>query len=250
MTRIGFGIDVGGSGVKGARVDLDTGEFIGDRIKIPTPQPATPEAIGETVKMIVDQAEWDGAVGITLPSVIRNQRALTAANIDHTWIATDVAELFHRHLDARQVNVINDADAAGLAEAAFGSPEASKGSVILLTLGTGIGSAFIQDGVLFPNTELGHLLVDGKEAEKIASSAVKEKKELSYTQWATRVSKVLIEYERLFWPSLFVMGGGISRKAEKWIPKLTCETPVLPAVLRNTAGIVGASMAAERNLTP
>ncbi|PSA78926.1 polyphosphate--glucose phosphotransferase [Corynebacterium diphtheriae] len=250
MENIGFGIDVGGSGIKGARVNLDTGEFVGDRIKILTPKPATPDAVAETIKRILDQAEWEGPVGITLPSVIHEQRALTAANIDPSWIDVDVNELFARHLGDTEVSVLNDADAAGLAEAQFGDPIAREGSVILLTFGTGIGSAFLVNGTLFPNTELGHMLVDGEEAEKIASSAAKDRDEIGYGKWAKRVSKVLNEYERLFRPSAFIVGGGISRKAEKWVPRLTVNTKVVPAQLRNTAGIVGAAMAASQNLHP
>lgn len=250
MTRIGFGIDVGGSGIKGARVDLESGEFIGDRIKIATPQPATPEAVADTIAEILRIAEWDGPVGITLPSVIKNQIALSAANIDKSWIDTDVQALFTEHIGEREYSVLNDADAAGLAEVAYGDPRAKEGVAILLTLGTGIGSAFLVGGTLFPNTELGHLIVDGKEAEKYASSAAKDRDELSFSQWARRVSKILKEYERLFWPSLFIVGGGISRKADKWVPKLTNDTPVVPAQLRNRAGIVGAAMAAESGIKP
>lgn len=250
MTRIGFGIDVGGSGIKGARVDLESGEFIGDRIKIATPQPATPEAVADTIAEILRIAEWDGPVGITLPSVIKNQIALSAANIDKSWIDTDVQALFTEHIGEREYSVLNDADAAGLAEVAYGDPRAKEGVAILLTLGTGIGSAFLVGGTLFPNTELGHLIVDGKEAEKYASSAAKDRDELSFSQWAKRVSKILKEYERLFWPSLFIVGGGISRKADKWVPKLTNDTPVVPAQLRNRAGIVGAAMAAESGIKP
>lgn len=250
MTRIGFGIDVGGSGIKGARVDLESGEFIGDRIKIATPQPATPEAVADTIAEILRIAEWNGPVGITLPSVIKNQIALSAANIDKSWIDTDVQALFAEHIGEREYSVLNDADAAGLAEVAYGDPRAKEGVAILLTLGTGIGSAFLVGGTLFPNTELGHLIVDGKEAEKYASSAAKDRDELSFSQWAKRVSKILKEYERLFWPSLFIVGGGISRKADKWVPKLTNDTPVVPAQLRNRAGIVGAAMAAESGIKP
>ncbi|MFV8394442.1 polyphosphate--glucose phosphotransferase [Corynebacterium hindlerae] len=250
MTQQGLGIDVGGSGIKGGLVNLATGELIGDRIKIATPQPATPDAVGETVAEIVRQAEWDGPVGIALPSVIKKQHALTAANIDPTWVNTDVQELFGKHLAAREVYVLNDADAAGIAEATFGTPEASTGSAILLTLGTGIGSAFLLNGELFPNTELGHLIIEGKEAEKRASSAVKERKDLSWAQWAKRLDKVLREYERLFQPDAFIVGGGVSRKHEKWVQLLSVDTPVIPAQLRNQAGIVGAAMAVEKRLAP
>lgn len=249
-SNIGFGIDIGGSGIKGARVDLDSGEFVGERIRIDTPQPAVPEAVAATVKEILDQAEWDGPVGITMPAVISGQVAHTAANIDPSWIGTDVQELFSRHLDGREVTVLNDADAAGIAEAVYGDERARKGNVIFLTFGTGIGSAFLVDGQLFPNTELGHMVIDGKEAEHRASSAVKERKGLSFKQWAKRVSKVLKAYEVLFFPTLFIVGGGISRKHEKWIPLLDCKTTVVPAQLRNRAGIVGAAMAVQRHLQP
>ncbi|GAA1472048.1 ROK family protein [Corynebacterium felinum] len=250
MTRIGFGIDVGGSGIKGARVDLDTGEFIGDRIKILTPKPATPEAIAQTCAEILRIAQWHGPVGITLPSVIKNQFVLSAANIDPSWIGINVGELFAQHLAERDVCVLNDADAAGLAEARYGVPDAAKGATVLLTFGTGIGSALLIDGVLYPNTELGHMIVGGREAESFASSAAKDRDEIGYTKWAARVSEVLCEIERLFNPATFIVGGGISRKADKWVPKLSCSTPVVPAKLRNRAGIVGAAMAAEQNLKP
>ncbi|MCS4489197.1 ROK family protein [Corynebacterium sp. ES2794-CONJ1] len=251
MSRIGFGIDVGGSGIKGARVDLDTGEFVGDRIKILTPKPATPQAVADTCNEILRIAGWDGPVGITLPSVIKNQFVLSAANIDPSWIGVDVRELFAHHLgEARLISVLNDADAAGLAEVTFGDEKASKGAVILLTFGTGIGSAFIVDGTLFPNTEVGHMIVEGREAESFASSSAKDRDEIGYTKWAARVSTVLKEYERIFNPTLFIAGGGISRKGDKWIPKLSNETPVIAAKLRNRAGIVGAALAVEHRLFP
>lgn len=250
MNSLGFGVDVGGSGIKGALVDLETGELAADRIRIPTPKPATPEAVARTVADIVEQAGWEGPVGITLPSVVLNQRALTAANIDETWVNTDVQALFSEVLPAREIAVLNDADAAGLAESAYGTEHANNGTVILLTFGTGIGSAFLLNGELFPNTEIGHLTVGSKEAEHQASAALKETKGLSYSQWAKRVNKVLLEYERLFRPRCFVVGGGISRKHEKWVSLLDLDTPVIPAQLRNAAGIVGAAMAVERGLKP
>ncbi|MBC3185418.1 ROK family protein [Corynebacterium sp. zg-331] len=246
MSSIGFGIDVGGSGVKGARVDMRSGEFASERIKILTPQPATPEAVAEVTARIVERAGWSGPVGITVPGIVRNHVVESAANIDSSWVGTNARELFSRHLGGRAVTVLNDADAAGLAEVAYGIPEAATGPVIFLTLGTGIGSAILIDGHLYPNSELGHLEVGGKEAERRASSTVKERKNLSYAHWAKRVDKVLHAYEALFSPSLFIVGGGISRKSEKWVPLLTCRTPVLPARLLNTAGIVGAAMAAQR----
>lgn len=248
--NIGFGIDVGGSGIKGGVVDLATGELVGDRIKIATPQPATPEAVAETVAEIVRIAGWDGHVGVTVPSVVQNQTALLAANIDPSWVNTDCQDLFRRHLPDNPAHVLNDADAAGLAEVRYGDPRARDGAVLLLTFGTGIGSALLNDGRLYPNSELGHLVIDGMEAEHFASAAVKEREELKFPEWAGRVSTVLRTYEALFWPKLFVVGGGISRKHEKWIPLLDCRTPVVPATLHNNAGIAGAALAAEQGLLP
>ena len=246
----GFGVDVGGSGVKGGIVDLTTGELIGERHKIETPQPSTPQAVAETVRAIVDHFEWTGDVGITLPCVVTGGVARTAANVDRAWIGTDAGALFSEHLGGRNVTVLNDADAAGIAEDKFGGGRDTKGVVILLTFGTGIGSAILQNGVLLPNTELGHMEVDGKEAEHRAASRIKEENDLSYKQWAKEVSRVLERIEDLFWPDLFIAGGGISRKAEKWIPLLTNRTPVQPATLRNTAGIVGAALASTSRVAP
>ena len=245
-----FGVDVGGSGGKGGTVDRTTGELIGDRIKILTPQPSTPDAIADTVAEIVNQAEWDGPVGITLPSVVTAGIVQTAANIDKSWIGTDADALFSKALGSREVTVLNDADAAGLAEDKYGAGKDVKGVVMLVTLGTGIGSALLNNGVLVPNTEFGHLEVGGKEAEHRAASSVKVKKDLSYEEWAERLSRVLSTYEALLWPDLFIAGGGISRKSDKWIPLLTNRTPVVPAKLLNTAGIVGAAMAADTGIAP
>jgi len=247
---LGFGVDVGGSGVKGAVVDLPTGEFVGERVKIATPRPATPNAVAEVVAQITQQCNWSGPVGITLPSVVVQQVARTAANIDQSWVGANVHTVFAQALGTERVAVLNDADAAGIAEVAFGDPAARSGAVIFLTFGTGIGSAFLMDGTLFPNTELGHMRIDGAEAEQFASSAARDREKLSYKKWAKRVDTVLHEYERLFNPSAFVVGGGISRHAERWVPMLTVETPVVPAALRNRAGIVGAAMAAQSRVAP
>lgn len=244
-----FGIDVGGSGIKGAEVDLATGEFVGDRLKIATPQPATPEAVAKVIAQIVVEKGWDGPVGITMPAVVKGQVIRSAANIDKSWIGVDAQALLSQYLDA-PFTVLNDADAAGLAEVAYGDDIARSGPVIFLTLGTGIGSAFLLDGQLFPNTEIGHLIVGEKEAEHQASSAVKEREGLKSKQWAKRVNRVLHEYEALFNPSAFVIGGGISRKFDKWGEHLKIETPVVAAQLRNRAGIVGAAMAAKEGIRP
>ena len=199
---------------------------------------------------IVEQAGWDGPVGVTLPSVVKGGTVRTAANIDKSWIGTDGIALFAEALGGRSVTVLNDADAAGLAEDAHGAGRDVSGVVMMLTLGTGIGSAVLNHGVLLPNTEFGHIEVDGKEAEHRAASSVKERHGWSYEKWANQVSKVLRAYEALLWPDLFVVGGGISRKSDKWIPLLTCDTPVVPAKLLNEAGIVGAAMAATAAIAP
>lgn len=250
QSNVILGVDVGGSGIKGALVNVDTGEFVGERHKIATPQPATPEAIAGTIARIVEHFAWDGPVGITVPSVVRNQTVRSAANIDKSWIGVECAELFGAYLEDREFTVLNDADAAGLAEVAFGDEHARRGSVLFLTFGTGIGSAFLMDGQLFPNTELGHLLVGTDEAERIASSAAKDRDELSFKTWSKRVSTVLAEYERLFSPDTFVVGGGISRKFEKWGPLLSIDTPVYAAQLRNKAGIIGAALALRAGIRP
>ena len=244
----GFGVDVGGSGIKGGIVDLDTGELVGERFKVLTPQPATPEAVAAAVAEVVAHFDWAGPVGITLPGVVTEGIMRTAANIDKAWIGTDVYELFSRHLGGRAVSVLNDADAAGMAEDAYGAGKGVDGVVMLLTFGTGIGSAILINGNLVPNTELGHMQVGKKEAEHQASSRIKEEKDWSYEKWTEMVSDVLKAYEALFWPKLFIAGGGISRKADKWIPLLTNKTPVVPATLQNTAGIVGAAMAVSQGI--
>jgi polyphosphate glucokinase len=245
-----FGVDIGGSGIKGGVVDLKTGELKHKRIKLLTPHPATPDAVAETVAEIVRKADWAGPVGITLPSVVMDAVVRTAANIDPSWIGVNAVELFSAALGGREVVVLNDADAAGLAEDAYGAAKDYHGVVLLLTFGTGIGSALIYRGALIPNTELGHMEIDGVEAEHRAASSVKERDELTYEQWAKEVSLVLSRYEALLWPSVIVAGGGISRECDKWIPLLTNRTPVVQAKLQNTAGIVGAAMAAARGFTP
>ncbi|ORL30675.1 polyphosphate glucokinase [Prescottella equi] len=244
----GFGVDVGGSGIKGALVDLATGRLVEERIKIETPRPATPAAVSATVAEIVARAGWNGPVGVTLPSVVTAGVARTAANIDPSWIGTDARAVLSDALGGRPVTVLNDADAAGIAEDRFGAGKDVDGVVVLLTFGTGIGSAILHHGVLLPNTELGHMEVDGKEAEHRAASSVKDEKGLSYKEWAAEVTRVLQRYEDLLWPDLFIAGGGISRKHEKWIPRLENRTPIVPAALLNTAGIVGAALASSDDL--
>lgn len=243
--RRGFGVDVGGSGIKGGIVDLDTGALIGDRVKLLTPQPSTPEAVAKTVATVVREFGWTGPLGVTYPGVVTDGVVRTAANVDKGWIGANAVEIIGKELDGQAVTVLNDADAAGIAEARFGAGKDKTGVIVLLTFGTGIGSAVIHNGVLLPNTEFGHLEVGGKEAEHRAASSVKERKEWSYERWTEEVTKVLVTIENAIWPDLFIAGGGISRKADKWIPLLKNRTPVVAATLLNEAGIVGAALAAH-----
>ncbi len=247
-TTTAFGVDIGGSGIKGAIVDLDKGDLATERVKYLTPHPSTPEAVAEVVARLVKEAGWSGDLGATFPAVIKNGVAKSAANVDKSWIDTDVDKVFTdiTHCD---VTVLNDADAAGIAEARFGAAKGIKGVVILLTFGTGIGSALLLDGQLVPNTELGHIEVDGADAEKKASSAAKDNEGLSFKQWSKRVQKYLTQLEKLFTPDLFVVGGGVSKNSDKWIPLLDLKTPIKPAELLNNAGIVGAAMAAHEKFT-
>ncbi len=239
-----LGIDIGGSGIKGAVVRTGKGRLATDRLRIPTPQPATPDAVAATVAEITAHFDWHGPVGVTFPGVVRHGTVHTAANVDPAWIGTDAGRLFSKATGCRVV-VGNDADAAGLAEARFGAAREVPGVVIVCTLGTGIGSALLVDGRLVPNTELGHLTLHGDDAERYAAESVRERLELSWADWAARVDEYLHLVEALFWPDRFVLGGGVSKKADKFVPLLTCRTPVVPAALRNEAGIVGAACLAE-----
>lgn len=244
---LGFGVDIGGSGIKGCVVNLETGTLEGERLRIPTPQPSTPEAVADVVAEIVSRFSWHGPVGITLPCVVKKGIARTAANVDQAWIGTDADALFaeklHRTTD--QIMMLNDADAAGLAEMRFGSGVGTEGVVVLLTFGTGIGSAVFLDGKLVPNTEFGHLEIRGHDAEKQAAASVKDELNLSWEKWAARVDEYLQVLENLLWPDLIIAGGGVSKKAHKWLPLLNNRTKVVAASLQNDAGIVGAASAAN-----
>lgn len=244
-TTRGFGIDVGGSGIKGCIVDGETGELDGSRLRIPTPQPSTPEAVADVIAEITEHFQWQGKIGVTLPCVIKQGTALTAANVDHHWIDTDAAELLAKRLGRQHddIVVLNDADAAGMAEMRYGAGRDRSGVVVLLTFGTGIGSAVFLDGKLVPNTEFGHLEVDGHDAEKRAAASVKDEKDLSWEEWAERVSRYIGVLEDLVWPDLVIAGGGVSKKADKWLPLLDVRTEVVAAALKNDAGIVGAASA-------
>jgi len=243
-----FGVDIGGSGIKGAPVDLDRGELTQERFKVLTPHPATPRGVVDGVKEVVGHFGWTGPVGLTFPGVVTGGSTIrTAANVDASWIGTDARALFGECLGGLPVTVLNDADAAGVAEVRYGAGRDRSGTVILLTLGTGIGSALFTDGVLVPNTELGHLELGGHEAEKRASTKVKDDHDMTWEQWARRVQKYLAHVEMLFSPDLFVIGGGVSRKAHKFLPLIEgIKAEIVPAQLQNNAGIVGAAMTAAK----
>lgn len=239
-----LGIDIGGSGIKGNLVDLDLGEPVGERYKIDTPQPSVPEAVAEVVVEIVDHFDVPGEIGCTFPAVVRRGVALTAANVDPAWIGTDVAALL-TEATGRRVTVVNDADAAGLAEMEYGAGRHRDGVVILLTFGTGIGSALFTHGVLVPNTEFGHLSFKGFESvEDWAAASAREREDLSWSSWGDRVNLFLRHLEVVISPDLIMIGGGVSRKFDKFSDQLSTRCEVLPAELENQAGIVGAAMAA------
>jgi polyphosphate glucokinase len=242
-----FGIDFGGSGIKGAPVDLATGEFAEERVRIDTPQPAAPDPVAKVfVDLLSRFHDSDGPIGVTVPGVVRNGVVRSAANIDKHWVGEDADKLFTK-ATGRDVHVVNDADAAGLAEVRYGAAKGRKGLVIMTTLGTGIGSAFLYDGVLVPNSELGHLEIDGHDAESRAASSVKEKHDLSWEEWAGRLTTYYRKLEQLFSPDLFVVGGGISKKSDKFLPLLDIDTEIVPAKLLNAAGIVGAALYATES---
>lgn len=239
-----LGIDVGGSGIKGAPVDTVNGVLLAPRLRIPTPEAAKPKDMSEVVAQIAQQFNWQGPVGCGFPAALHHGVVLTAANISKKWLGLNAEELFHNATGCPFL-VLNDADAAGMAEMTFGAGRDRMGTVIIVTIGTGLGSALFTDGHLFPNAELGHLEMDGKDAELSASDAARKRQKLSWKQWASRFDNYLNYLEKLFWPDLFILGGGVSKQAEKFIPSLTVKAEVVPAKLLNEAGIVGAALAAR-----
>ena len=239
-----LGIDVGGSGIKGAPVDISTGELLGERYRIKTPKGAKPEPVAETVAKIASYFDWKGPIGIGFPAPIKGGVAMMAANISKKWVGVNVDELFSQ-TTSLPCTTLNDADAAGLAEMEFGAGRGQPGTVIVLTLGTGIGTAIFHRGNLLPNAEFGHVEVDGYEAELRASDFARKREDLSWKQYAQRLDRYLEVMEKLFWPNLFIVGGGISKKHEKYLPLLTIDTPVVPAQMLNEAGIIGAALAAR-----
>ncbi|PSK90590.1 polyphosphate glucokinase [Haloactinopolyspora alba] len=240
----GFGIDIGGSGIKGAPVDLDRGEFAAERVRVDTPDESTPRNVVEVVLDVLARFDWKAPFGCTFPGVVSRGVVRSAANVDDSWVGVDLrSELAER--TGQQVTVVNDADAAGVAEDRYGAAADAEGVVIVTTLGTGIGSAVLHDGELLANTEFGHLFLDaGQEAEKWAAASVREGAELSWEAWAERLQTFYAHLEFVFSPDLFVVGGGVSKKASKFLPLLDLRTPIVPAGLRNDGGIVGAALLA------
>jgi polyphosphate glucokinase len=247
-----LGIDIGGRGIKGAPVDLATGQFARDRLRCETPRVSTPDAVADIVAKIAEnfaEVTGDSPIGVTMPAVVTSGVVRSAANIDAAWIGTDVRRLLSERL-GRPVTVVNDADAAGVGEMHFGAAHNADGLVLVCTLGTGIGSALIYNGVLVPNSELGHLEIDGRDAESRAATSVKDDKNLSWQEWAERLQRYFSHVEDLFWPDLIVVGGGVSRKADKFLPLLHLRAPIVAAQLQNSAGIIGAAWLARDNAEP
>jgi polyphosphate glucokinase len=238
----GLGIDIGGSGMKAAIVDLDTGDLVSDRIRIPTPKPATPDAMAEVARELVTAHGWNGPVGVGFPGIVRRGVVHSAANIDDSWLGVDADAVFSAACGS-DVTMVNDADAAGLAEMRWGVGRGVDGVVLLLTFGTGIGSGLFVDGTLVPNTELGHLELDGRNAESYAAASARERDGITWAHWAPRVERYLQHVDMLFSPDLIIVGGGASKQAGKWLPLIDLDTLIAPAAMANTAGIAGAALA-------
>jgi polyphosphate glucokinase len=240
-----LGIDIGGSGVKGALVDTVRGELLQERFRVPTPQPSDVTAVVEAVAQVAAKFEGYDRVGVTFPGVVVDGITRTAANVDKSWLDAPAARMFSERLGL-PVSVLNDADAAGVAEVAFGAGHDQHGLIMMLTFGTGIGSALFLDGTLIPNTEFGHLELDGKDAELRAADRIREQEDLSWEKWAGRVQDYLRHVEMLLSPRLFIIGGGVSKKADKFFPLIDVRTPIVAATLLNNAGIIGAAVTAEQ----
>lgn len=239
-----LGIDIGGSGIKGAPVDTDTGRMLAERHRLPTPPKAKPEAVAVVVAKIAGTFDWHDPIGCGFPGVVRNGVTLSAANVHNKWIGLNAVELFSAATGC-PVSVVNDADAAGLAEINFGAGKGHPGVVLMVTIGTGLGSALFIDSRLVPNTELGHLEMGGADAEASASDAARQRQKLSWKKWSERLDQYLLMLERLFSPDLFILGGGVIKNQERFLSLLTIQTPVVPAQMGNNAGIIGAALAAR-----
>ena len=239
-----MGVDIGGSGIKGTVVDTETGSLMAPRIRIATPSPSKPKKVAEVVAEIVDHFNWKGPVGCGFPAIVQNGVTMSAANVHKKWVGTNAEELFTRATGC-PFRVVNDADAAGLAEMRFGAGRHRDGVVLIVTIGTGLGTALFTDGHLLPNAELGHIQIDCRDAESMASDAARKRDKLSWKKWAKRFDRYLCELERLLSPDLIILGGGVSKKSENYTPYLTVKAEVVAAELLNEAGIVGAALAAE-----
>ena len=242
-----FGIDIGGSGIKGAPVDVGSGVLLAERVRIKTPQPSTPTAVTGVIMDVIREFAWEGPIGCAFPAVVQRGVVRSAANVDPSWVGADAAELVSK-ATGEMVHLVNDADAAGVAEMEHGAGRGVDGVVVMVTLGTGIGTALFVDGVLVPNTEFGHITLNGKVAEKHAGAKVRRREGLSWSEWGQRVDTYLRRLEDLMFPNLFIVGGGVSRHHQQFFPELTCRTPVAPAEMRNSAGIIGAASLAARRL--
>lgn len=249
VSRTALGVDIGGTGIKAAIVNVETGELVSERLKLATPPGGEPSDIVATVVKLVEMLGGIDAsipIGVCFPAIVKNGRTMSAANVSKKWIGLEAEKLFEKGL-GHDILFVNDADAAGFAEARFGAAKDVPGLVLLTTLGTGIGSALIYNGVLIPNSELGHLIIDGRDAERRASNAARERGRLSWRSWAKRLQKYYSHLELLFSPDLFVVGGGVSKSYQEFLPLLTLQTPIVPAIHRNNAGILGAAaLAAQR----
>lgn len=240
-----LGVDIGGSGIKGTTVDVETGQFTAERFRIPTPVAAKPKDVAQTVKMLIEHFEYNGPVGCGFPAVVRHGVTYTAANVDQSWIGMDAAGLFTQMCGC-PTYLLNDADAAGTAEVTFGAGRNEQGVVLVLTLGTGIGSAVFSRGVLVPNTEFGHLTIRGKDAERRASDGARQRKGRSFEEWSKYLQEYLNEMEKLIWPDLIIIGGGVSKNADQFFPYLKTRAKIVPALLLNQAGIIGAAIYAHQ----
>jgi polyphosphate glucokinase len=240
-----LGIDVGGTGIKGAPVNTKTGELLAPRFRLLTPQPSKPKAVADVVGEVAKHFSWQGPIGAGFPAVIQHGVARTAANIHKSWINTNAAALFSKATNC-PVTVVNDADAAGIAEMTFGAGKGRGGVVLLVTIGTGLGTSVFIDGNLLPNTEFGHIEIDCEDAELMASDAARKEHDLTWKKWASRLDTYLLRMEALIWPDLIILGGGVSKKHEKFIPRLTVQAEVVPAETLNEAGIIGAALAAVK----
>lgn len=242
-----LGIDIGGTGIKGAIVDTKVGKFVSDRHRIETPQPATPKAVIETVEKIIAEFDWHGPVGCGFPAAVKHEIVKTAANIDRSWLGVNAAKEIENHTGC-PTHLVNDVDAAGFAEMNFGAGKGNNGTVIVVAVGTGIGTTIFTEGKLLPNTELGHLFLNNMEAEHYAANSVREKEELDWETWGKRLNEYLQHIELLFWPDLVILGGGVSKKFELYSQYLNIDAKIVPAENKNNAGIIGAALATEKEL--